>query len=153
MMAQETRWRPLAPEDITTGLIGRQVALYWPRDSAWHLADIRDFDPVTRTAAVLYATGEAEELDLDHIVEHGHVKLLAHDGPPLALEDITTGLIGRQVALYWPGDSAWHLADIRDFDPVTRTAAVLYATGEAETLDLDYIVQHGHAKLVAREMQ
>ncbi len=39
----------------------------------------QSFDPVTRTAAIMYTgTGEAETLRMDDIVKEGHMSLLLH---------------------------------------------------------------------------
>uniref|UniRef100_A0A1D1ZRI2 Inhibitor of growth protein N-terminal histone-binding domain-containing protein n=1 Tax=Auxenochlorella protothecoides TaxID=3075 RepID=A0A1D1ZRI2_AUXPR len=68
--------RLLMASDIGPGLVGRRAELYWPDNNLWYLIEIRAVNLGSRTASILYTTGEVEELDLDEIVKEGHLSLI-----------------------------------------------------------------------------
>ncbi|KAL4428176.1 hypothetical protein ABPG75_002265 [Micractinium tetrahymenae] len=75
--------RLLVPADIGPGLVGRHAELFWPDSNLWYPIVVQSFDPVSRTAAIMYTgTGEAETLRMDDIVKEGHMSLLLHQPAP-----------------------------------------------------------------------
>lgn len=71
--------RLLVPADVGPGLVGRHAELFWPDSNQWFPIVVQSFDPLARTAAIMYTgTGEAETLRMDDIVKEGHMSLLLH---------------------------------------------------------------------------
>ena len=56
--------------------------------------------------------------------------------PPLSSPD------ERQ--LFWPDDGMWYSAEVVSLNNRARSAKVLYATGDVETLSIDEIAAEGH---------
>jgi len=46
--------------------------------------------------------------------------------------------------LFWPDDGMWYKAEVVSLNTRNRSAKVLYATGDVETLSIDEIAQEGH---------
>ena len=70
--------RLLTSADIAAGLKGRCGSLFWPDDGLWYFVEINDVDVAERRAAITYATGETESLDLDEIVRNAHLSLICN---------------------------------------------------------------------------
>ena len=51
--------------------------------------------------------------------------------------------------LYWPDDGMWYKAEVVSLNQRARTAKVLYATGDVETLSVDEIAAEGHLNVCA----
>ena len=51
--------------------------------------------------------------------------------------------------LYWPDDGMWYKAEVVYLNQRARTAKVLYATGDVETLSVDEIAAEGHLNVCA----
>ena len=51
--------------------------------------------------------------------------------------------------LYWPDDGMWYKAEVVSLNTRSRSAKVLYATGDVETLSVDEIAQEGHINVCA----
>lgn len=67
--------RPLKEADLLAGLRNRPAELFWPDDAMWYLVEIQSFNPKTRQAKILYASGELEDLDMDEILRDQHMCL------------------------------------------------------------------------------
>jgi len=46
--------------------------------------------------------------------------------------------------LFWPDDGMWYKAEVVSLNTRNRSAKVLYATGDVETLSIDEIANEGH---------
>lgn len=68
--------RLLTNDDISSSLQGRKAELFWPDDNLWYLIEIHRVDVVARSAQIIYTTGETEILNLDEIVQEGHMSLI-----------------------------------------------------------------------------
>lgn len=68
---------PIAEGDLTPELRGRMGELFWPDDGTWYLMQIQTYDPETRQAKILYATGEEEDLDMNEILNGSHMCMFA----------------------------------------------------------------------------
>lgn len=68
--------RPLKEADLGSGLRNRPAELFWPDDAMWYLVEVQSFNPKTRQAKILYASGEVEDLDMDEILRDQHMCLL-----------------------------------------------------------------------------
>lgn len=68
--------RLLTHDDINPALQGRKAELFWPDDNLWYLIQIHRVDCIARSAQIIYTTGETEILDLDEIVQEGHMSLI-----------------------------------------------------------------------------
>jgi hypothetical protein len=66
----------------------------------------------------------------------------------LQVQDIQTGLQGRQAEMYWPDDNMWYLIEIHTVNVVNKTAIIVYRTGEVEELNLSEIANEGHMSLI-----
>mmetsp|Transcript_5504 Transcript_5504/g.22628 ORF Transcript_5504/g.22628 Transcript_5504/m.22628 type:complete len:82 (-) Transcript_5504:93-338(-) len=53
-------------------------------------------------------------------------------------------LNNAQIELFWPDDGMWYKAEVVSLNTRNRSAKVLYATGDVETLSIDEIAQEGH---------
>jgi hypothetical protein len=51
--------------------------------------------------------------------------------------------------LYWPDDGMWYKAEVVSLNLRARSAKVLYATGDVETLAIDEIAAEGHLNVCA----
>lgn len=51
--------------------------------------------------------------------------------------------------MYWPDDGMWYKAEVVSLNQRARTAKVLYATGDVETLSVDEIAAEGHLNVCA----
>ncbi|CAD7703974.1 unnamed protein product [Ostreobium quekettii] len=71
--------RLLTHEDISERLEGRQAELFWPDDNLWYLMQIHRVDVQAHSAQIIYTTGETEILNLDEIVQEGHMSLITLD--------------------------------------------------------------------------
>lgn len=69
--------RLLTDKDIGLNLRGRRAELYWPDDQLWYLVEIVNVNMRSKSARIVYTSGENEELDLDEIARDGHMCLLA----------------------------------------------------------------------------
>lgn len=58
-------------------------------------------------------------------------------------------LLSAQKQLYWPDDGMWYKAEVVSLNTRSRSAKVLYATGDVETLSVDEIAQEGHINVCA----
>mmetsp|Transcript_9279 Transcript_9279/g.16374 ORF Transcript_9279/g.16374 Transcript_9279/m.16374 type:complete len:233 (-) Transcript_9279:760-1458(-) len=72
----ESSGKPLAEQDISPLLQGRQAELYWPDDKKWYLVSIQSLNTKSRQAKILYASGEFEEVNINDILNDGHMCLL-----------------------------------------------------------------------------
>ena len=70
--------RLLTQADIKETLRGRCGSLFWPDDGLWYFVEINVVDVAERRAAITYATGETEPLDLDEIVRNAHLSLISN---------------------------------------------------------------------------
>eukprot|EP00218_Dolichomastix_sp_CCMP3274_P011609 CAMPEP_0170136024 /NCGR_PEP_ID=MMETSP0033_2-20121228/2921_1 /TAXON_ID=195969 /ORGANISM="Dolichomastix tenuilepis, Strain CCMP3274" /LENGTH=244 /DNA_ID=CAMNT_0010371673 /DNA_START=44 /DNA_END=778 /DNA_ORIENTATION=- len=70
-------------------------------------------------------------------------------GRVLLPEDGFGQLQGAKVELFWPDDGMWYGAEIVSVNNRNRTAKVLYATGDVETMSLDEIAQDGHLNILS----
>lgn len=62
--------------DMTPDLKGRLAEMFWPDNALWYLVEIQAYNPETRQASILYATGEAEDIeDLEEILRDQHMCL------------------------------------------------------------------------------
>lgn len=68
--------RLIRHEDVSPALKGRQAELFWPDDKMWYLVEIHSVNVRGKTAKIIYASGEHEELDLEEIIRDGHLALL-----------------------------------------------------------------------------
>eukprot|EP00192_Tetraselmis_astigmatica_P025441 CAMPEP_0117655924 /NCGR_PEP_ID=MMETSP0804-20121206/4533_1 /TAXON_ID=1074897 /ORGANISM="Tetraselmis astigmatica, Strain CCMP880" /LENGTH=280 /DNA_ID=CAMNT_0005462297 /DNA_START=44 /DNA_END=886 /DNA_ORIENTATION=+ len=68
--------RLLTHVDITPELRGRHAELFWPEDNLWYVITIHEVNPATKTAQIMYTTGETEELDLNEIVRDRHMSII-----------------------------------------------------------------------------
>lgn len=73
-------------------------------------------------------------------------------GRLLTHADITPALVGRRAELYWPDDALWYVVQFTAVDVSARRAAIAYATGETEVLNLDDIIADGHMSLMTQEL-
>ncbi|ACO67115.1 predicted protein [Micromonas commoda] len=55
-----------------------------------------------------------------------------------------SALNNAQIELFWPDDGMWYKAEVVSLNTRNRSAKVLYATGDVETLSIDEIAQEGH---------
>ncbi|KAF5838959.1 hypothetical protein DUNSADRAFT_1904 [Dunaliella salina] len=67
----------LTSKDISPNLKGRHAELFWPADGNWYLIEIQDVDVGTKTARIVYTTGELEELELGDIIQNQHMSLIS----------------------------------------------------------------------------
>lgn len=51
--------------------------------------------------------------------------------------------------LFWPDDGMWYKAEVVSLNLRARSAKVLYATGDVETLAIDEIAAEGHLNVCA----
>lgn len=58
-----------------------------------------------------------------------------------------TALKNAQIELYWPDDNLWYRAEVISLNERNRTAKVLYATSDVETLNLDELIREGHVNI------
>jgi|EP00230_Micromonas_polaris_P004340 hypothetical protein len=58
-------------------------------------------------------------------------------------------LNNAQIELYWPDDGMWYKAEVVSLNQRARTAKVLYATGDVETLSVDEIAAESHLNVCA----
>lgn len=63
-------------EDISGGLVGRWLSVFWPDDNQWWSVFVQSVNPSLSTATLLYETEEAEEIDLQQLVEKGELAWL-----------------------------------------------------------------------------
>jgi len=49
--------------------------------------------------------------------------------------------------LFWPDDNLWYRAEVISLNERNRTAKVLYATSDVETLNLDELIREGHVNI------
>ena len=68
--------RLLTAADIRPDLKGRQAEMFWPDDNMWYLIEIHVVDVASKTATIVYRTGEVEELNLQEIANEGHMSLI-----------------------------------------------------------------------------
>mmetsp|Transcript_3855 Transcript_3855/g.17751 ORF Transcript_3855/g.17751 Transcript_3855/m.17751 type:complete len:248 (+) Transcript_3855:1758-2501(+) len=85
-------------------------------------------------------------------------KKTREDGAPMTamgLKKPSTGFIqpqdgdlsalnNAQIELFWPDDGMWYKAEVVSLNTRNRSAKVLYATGDVETLSIDEIANEGH---------
>jgi hypothetical protein len=64
-------------------------------------------------------------------------------------EDAKTDVIARAPPpqLFWPDDNLWYRAEVISLNERNRTAKVLYATSDVETLNLDELIREGHVNV------
>ena len=64
-------------------------------------------------------------------------------------EDAKTDVIARARRLHscWPDDNLWYRAEVISLNERNRTAKVLYATSDVETLNLDELIREGHVNV------
>ena len=55
----------------------------------------------------------------------------------------------KKTQLYWPDDGMWYKAEVVSLNQRARTAKVLYATGDVETLSVDEIAAESHLNVCA----
>lgn len=53
----------------------------------------------------------------------------------------------RDAQLFWPDDNLWYRAEVISLNERNRTAKVLYATSDVETLNLDELIREGHVNI------
>lgn len=53
-------------------------------------------------------------------------------------------LNNARIELFWPDDGMWYSAEVVSLNNRARSAKVLYATGDVETLSIDEIAAEGH---------
>lgn len=58
-----------------------------------------------------------------------------------------TTLKNAQIELFWPDDNLWYRAEVISLNERNRTAKVLYATSDVETLNLDELIREGHVNV------
>jgi len=58
-----------------------------------------------------------------------------------------TALKNAQIELFWPDDNLWYRAEVISLNERNRTAKVLYATSDVETLNLDELIREGHVNV------
>mmetsp|Transcript_6101 Transcript_6101/g.17470 ORF Transcript_6101/g.17470 Transcript_6101/m.17470 type:complete len:255 (-) Transcript_6101:477-1241(-) len=58
-------------------LKGRRAELYWPDDKKWYLITFHSVNPQENNAQAVYTSGEIEELDLQEIIQDGHLSILS----------------------------------------------------------------------------
>lgn len=58
-------------------LVDAKIELYWPDDGLWYKAEVLSLNARARNAKVLYATGDVETLELDEIINEGHLNVCA----------------------------------------------------------------------------
>uniref|UniRef100_A0A7S0S7D0 Alfin N-terminal domain-containing protein n=1 Tax=Mantoniella antarctica TaxID=81844 RepID=A0A7S0S7D0_9CHLO len=63
--------------------------------------------------------------------------ILRADGSLVALNN-------AHIELFWPDDQLWYRAEVVSLNSRARSAKVLYATGDVETLSIDEIASEGH---------
>jgi len=56
-------------------LVDAKIELYWPDDGLWYKAEVLSLNARARNAKVLYATGDVETLELDEIINEGHLNV------------------------------------------------------------------------------
>lgn len=78
--APQVPGRLLTHNDINDELRERHAELYWPADGLWYLIEIQSVDIPSKKAGIVYFTGETEELDLDEIINEGHLSLMPKHG-------------------------------------------------------------------------
>jgi hypothetical protein len=66
----------LVTDDDVPHLKGRSAELYWPPDRLWYLVEILTVNPKKMTANIKYTNGDEEELDLNEVIDEGHMSLL-----------------------------------------------------------------------------
>jgi len=78
----KSRNRPLCTH--TSGLLSHagtreslSAQLYWPDDGMWYKAEVVSLNTRSRSAKVLYATGDVETLSVDEIAQEGHINVCA----------------------------------------------------------------------------
>jgi len=49
--------------------------------------------------------------------------------------------------LFWPDYNLWYRAEVISLNERNRTAKVLYATSDVETLNLDELIREGHVNV------
>eukprot|EP00210_Caulerpa_lentillifera_P009108 g8686.t1 len=88
-------YHDIATSSSSAKLAGHSAELFWPDDDLWYLIRISSVDPETKTAFIVYTTGETESLDLDDIVREGHMSLL----PEVEDTDVSNeeGCVPRQI--------------------------------------------------------
>lgn len=55
-----------------------------------------------------------------------------------------SALNNAQIELFWPDDQLWYKAEVVSLNNRSRSAKVLYTTGDVETLSIDEIAAEGH---------
>lgn len=104
--------------------------------AASHLSRGQRQKPASKGAAATAAAGQpwVKEMDLPE----GYVmRGPSREHPPqpwrLAVGDVTPGLAGKMVQLYWPADGQWWPARVVAVDCKAMGASLVYETGEHET--------------------
>ena len=69
-------YHDIATPAAAAKLGGHAAELFWPDDDLWYLIHIDAIDPESKTANIVYITGDTERLELDDIVRDGHMSLL-----------------------------------------------------------------------------
>jgi len=65
----------------------------------------------------------------------------------LQVDEPLDALKNAQIELFWPDDNLWYRAEVISLNERNRTAKVLYATSDVETLDLDELIREGHVNV------
>mmetsp|Transcript_1715 Transcript_1715/g.3843 ORF Transcript_1715/g.3843 Transcript_1715/m.3843 type:complete len:239 (+) Transcript_1715:182-898(+) len=68
--------RLLVEADVGPALKGRQAELFWPDDNLWYLIEIQNINVRQKHAKIMYTDGSTEELELDEIIQDGHMSLI-----------------------------------------------------------------------------
>lgn len=72
-----------------------------------------------------------------------------HAHERLADSRVLSRIAPLRAQLYWPDDGMWYKAEVVSLNTRSRSAKVLYATGDVETLSVDEIAQEGHINVCA----
>ena len=76
MASKSAKGRQFVDADINPNLKGKKIQLYWPDDNLWYHVTVESVNVRTRTAKIIYANDEIEELDLDEIIRDKHISVL-----------------------------------------------------------------------------
>jgi len=70
-------------------------------------------------------------------------------GRLLVPSDEYGSLQGAKIELFWPDDGLWYRGEVVSINMRNRSAKVVYATGDVETMTLDEIAADGHMNVLS----
>mmetsp|Transcript_7167 Transcript_7167/g.26347 ORF Transcript_7167/g.26347 Transcript_7167/m.26347 type:complete len:725 (+) Transcript_7167:272-2446(+) len=130
----EKAYRLLLSADLNPSISEKQVELLWPDDGTWYGVEVVRYDPESHLAAVVYQTGETEDVQLSDVVRDKEGRVLCStplDAETQALVDehasyfkqlrVKTLLAKGPPDLTWTLDAlAYHLLQVSGEDYTRR---------------------------------